>query len=348
MVQLESFSTEVRLLSEGQLLVMARPKHFRLRKLSPILINGLVCVGGRLQWSSWTEAAKHPAILPSRHAVTDLIIRHYHEMEGHVGVTQVLAALRKRFWILKGGASVRRVVNNCARCRRVSARPCTQVMAPLPTVRIEETGRAFSAVGVDYFGPLYVKRARAEEKRYGCLFTCLNVRAVHIEVAHTLSTDSFIQALSRFIARRGQPRIIYSDNGSNFRGAETELKYCLQNWSQSKINNYLVTRDIEWNFTPPEASHWGGVWERMIRSIKNILSVTIRGHRINDEGLSTFLCEAERILNDRPLVPLDDDSESLEVLTPSKFLLLRDNTVYTDGLVFSKHCVRVWRRIQWF
>ena len=144
-------------------------------------------------------------------------------------------------------------------------------MAPLPSVRVESTGFPFESVGIDLFGPMYVKRGRVEEKRYGCLFMCFNIRAVHIEITHALSTDSFLQALSRFMARRGEPKVIYCDNGSNFHGAQSEIKYCLRNWSQEKISNYLSAREIQWVFIPPEASHWGGVWERLIRSIKKCL-----------------------------------------------------------------------------
>lgn len=317
-----------------------------LHKLHPVLIDGLLCVGGRLHWSELTESVKHPIILPANHPITDMIIRHYHELEGHVGATQVLSVIRKYYWILRGRATVRRVLASCITCRRESARPCHQLMGSLPIERTLSTGFAFAHVGVDYFGPLYVKRGRVEEKRYGCLFTCLNIRAVHIEVAHSLTTDSFLQALIRFMARRGQPRVIVSDNGSNFKGADTEIKAHLKEISQAKINQYLLERDIEWRFGPPDASHWGGVWERMIRSVRRILRVISRSQRITDESLATFLAEAERILNSRPLVPLVEDHRDLEVLTPNKLLLLRDNQTMLDYGDFPKSCVRFWRRIQ--
>ena len=345
LVQSECFGQELALLRKNRN-TNSRRLCVNLRKLNPILIGDHLCVGGRLHWSDLSDNAKHPIILPPVHHVTTLLIRHYHELEGHVGCTQVLSMIRKKYWIIQGRAAVRRVIGKCLWCRRESVRPCVQQMAPLPAERSTYDGYAFAHTGVDYFGPFYVKRGRSEEKRYGCLFTCLNIRAVHIEVTHSLSTDAFLQALIRFIARRGQPKIIFSDNGSNFKGAYRELRNNLENLSQTRITHFLIEREIEWRFGPPEASHWGGVWERMIRSVRRILRTIAHGQRMTDEALVTFLAEVERIMNNRPLVPLTDDCKDLDVLTPSKLLLLRGNDTMMDGKNFPRSCLKVWRTTQ--
>ena len=119
-------------------------------------------------------------------------------------------------------------------------------------------------MGLDFFGAIMVKSTRSRVKRYGCVFTCLAVRAVHIEIAHELTTDSFIQAFTRFITRRGLPIEVYNDNGTNFKGAEAEIKSALEKWNPDCIDNYLRKRGIKWNFNPPHASRVGGVWEWMI------------------------------------------------------------------------------------
>ncbi|MBM6549319.1 reverse transcriptase domain-containing protein [Streptococcus dysgalactiae] len=180
LVQMDVFGREIELLEHDENARKLK-RYTTLRKLNPMMIDGLLCVGGRLQWSDLPDAAKHPIILLAKHVVTDLIIKHYHELEGHVGCTRVLAVIRKRFWILQGRAAVRRVLGRCLRCRKESAQPCYQQLAPLPEVRTNNPGYAFAYVGVDYFGPFLVKRGRAEEKRYGCICTCLSIRAVHIE-----------------------------------------------------------------------------------------------------------------------------------------------------------------------
>ncbi|XP_070566927.1 uncharacterized protein [Ptychodera flava] len=155
---------------------------------------------------------------------------------------------------------------------------------------------------------------------------------IHIEVSHSLSTDSFIQAIWRFISRRGPPVSIYSDNGTNFRGAEEEVKKALQKWNQDKITDSLHSRNIQWYFNPPAASHTGGVWERMIRSVKRILRSLMSNQLVDDETLLTLLSEVERILNDRPLVQQSDDPNDMEVLTPNSLLLLRRNPCTSSDL----------------
>ena len=146
--------------------------------------------------------------------------------------------------------------------QKLRSRLQEQVMADLREDRVVPNQPSFSHVGVDYFGPFMVKRGRKEVKRYGCIFTCLTTRAVHIKVSFTLDTDSFINALQRFVARGGQPKIIHSDNGTNFVGANKELRKTVQELKEDKINKTLAEKNIQWIFNPPAASHMGGVWER--------------------------------------------------------------------------------------
>ncbi|XP_070562373.1 uncharacterized protein [Ptychodera flava] len=315
-----------------------------LRKLSPICINSVLCVGGRLNYAPISKKARHPIILPHNHYVTSLIIKFYHEIEGHVGVNHVLASIRRRFWILRGPATVRRVIQRCMTCRIWNAKPETQVMSPLPHARVTPGKPPFSSVGVDFFGPLKVKWRRGTAKRYGCIFTCLAIRAVHIEVTHTLSTDSFIQAVWRFVSRRGPPNTVYSDNGTNFRGAEVEVKEALASWNQEKITDSLRKRDIQWYFNPPAASHAGGVWERMIRSVRKILRSLVGNRLIDDETLLTLMAEVEKIINDRPLTHQSNDPNDLEPLTPNSLLLLRPNPCTSPGDLVARYTANDRRR----
>ena len=117
-------------------------------------------------------------------------------------------------------------------------------MADLPPSRIVPWEPPFTYVGVDYFGPFCVKRGRSRVKRYGVIFTCLVIRAVHVEVAHSLNTDSFLNALRRFMARRGRPKEIRSDNGTNLTSAERELKHLIREWNQEKIHECLLQQEV--------------------------------------------------------------------------------------------------------
>ena len=203
-------------------------------------------------------------------------------------------------------------------------------MADLPRCRVQINKPPFYKVDVDYFGPFLVKQRRSRIKRYGCIFSCLTTRAVHIEVASDLSTGSFINALRRFIARRGQPDEIFSDNGTNFVGAERVLRESLQSLQQSKLNNFCPQLEIKWRFNPPYATHMGGAWERMIHSVRRILNALTQMQTLTEEGLVTLMTEVEGILNSRPLVQLLHDFEE-EPLTPNHLLLLRSNPNLSPG-----------------
>jgi len=336
MMQIECFNTSS--LASGR--SRAHQPH-DLRKLKPIYIDGVLCLGGRVQ------GCEPLPILPSTGRMTSLIIRHYHEVSGHAGPTHVLASVRREYWIIKGMATVRRVLRDCAKCRLLHAPPCEQAMAPLPRFRTESESYPFSHTGLDYFGPFLVKYNRITVKRFGCLFTCMHTRAIHIEVAHSMTTDSFLMAVNRFISRRGTPKALYSDNGSNFIGAEAELRSLCQSLDDENIHNAMLTRQIDWHFNPPLASHRGGVWERMIRTVRRIYSHLVKEQTVTDEVLLTYLAETERIVNDRPLVPVYDDPEQPAALCPNDWLILRPNTgLENDEIPLRERLTKQWRQAQ--
>lgn len=179
--------------------------------------------------------------------------------------------------------------------------------------------------GVDYFGLIMVKVGRRREKRYGVLFTCLVVRAVHIEVASSLTTDSCIMALRRFISRRGCPKEMYSDNGTNFKGTERELQECCAKLDHNKIRGEMTNHRIKWSFIPPASPHMGGCWERMVRSVKTALSATLNEVAPTDEVLLTLLAEVEHVTNSRPLIEVSQHPDEPEALTPNHFLIGRSS-----------------------
>lgn len=142
------------------------------------------------------------------------------------------------------------------------------------------------------------------------IFTCLTLRAVHIEVANSLDTESFINALWRFIARRGKPEEIRSDNGGNFVRGERELREALKEWNQSQIHDFLLQRNIKWTFNPPTGSHHRGEWERCIRTVRKVMKALMKELVLDDEGLNTLMCEVEAIVNGRPIT----NSQTIHVI----------------------------------
>ena len=134
-------------------------------------------------------------------------------------------------------------------------------MSDLPYERVTPGEPPFTFVRVDYFGPFFVKRGRCMEQRYRVFFTCLAVRAVHIEVAHSLDPSSFINALRRFIATHGSPCVIRSNNGTNLTSGEKELREAIGGWNKSKIGEFLLQKEVHWVFNLPAPSHMSGIWE---------------------------------------------------------------------------------------
>ena len=194
-------------------------------KFNPVIVNGLLCVVGRLSRAPIQEESKHPLILPKRRHVVDLIVRHYHLISGHSGKDHVLSLIREKLWIVNARVTVRSVINNCFDCQRRQSPVGVQKMADLPADRVNPGKPPFSFVGVDCFGPFLVKRGRSQFKRYGVLYTCLVIRAVHIEGAYSMDTDSFINSMRRFIARQGTRELMRSDNGTNFVGGDKEFRH---------------------------------------------------------------------------------------------------------------------------
>ena len=345
-LQMLSFRQEVAALTRGAMLASSS----RLLTLSPWLDDdGFLRVGGRLERAPVSEGARHPLILPRDSRVTALLIMATHEKLMHTGVDHVLNDLRQKYWIPRARETVRRTLNGCVSCRRRRARPCEPRMAELPVARFD-TRRGFSSVGIDFFGPLVTRteRSNSRHKRYCLLITCLTTRAVHLEVAQSLTTDSFLMALRRFIARRGRPNVIYSDNGTNLRAGERELRQLLGEWNQQAISDRLSQEDIIWRFNPPGAADMGGVWERMIGTVKRALRTVLGRLIVTDEVLQTVVAEAEAVVNSRPLTYVSTDADSLEALTPNHLLigaptLCLPPGVFRDSETSSR---RLWRQTQ--
>ena len=227
-------------------------------------------------------------------------------------------------------------------------------MAELPFDRLQEAP-PITCCGVDLFGPFIITNRRKELKRYGVMFTCLCSRAIHIEVAHSLETDSFILALRRFIGRRGNIRQMRSDNGSNFFGAVRELRKSFRGMNHTQISEYLQTCGtdwITWINNPPTASHMGGVWERQIRSARTILDSLVKTHgrSLDDESLHTLIIEVESIVNSRPLtIKTISDVNSCVPLSFSNILTIKSKVILPPPGSFSAadvYCRKRWRRIQ--
>ena len=349
MIQQKYLGHEIESLKTGK-----QPKSSALAKLQPYIdIKGVLRVGGRISNSDLEDKLKHPVILPKKGS--HRIIEWHHKNMQHSGRTSTVNELRANgLWLLSVNSQVRKVIFNCTRCRLLRGKLGEQQMANLPTNRML-TEAPFTYCGVDMFGPFYIKEGRKELKRYGAIFTCFSLRAIHIETTVNIDTDSFIQALRRFINRRGTVRSIRSDNGGNFVGCANEFSRELKNMDNGQISKFLLSKDcdwIVWENNPPVSSHTGGVWERMIKSIRGVFNSLLKDHpgRLNDESLRTLMTEAEAIVNSRPLTTENlQDPESLPI-TPNQLLTMKSKVALPPPGIFQKedmYCRKRWKSVQY-
>ena len=292
---------------------------------------------------------RHPVLLPYDHHVTEIIASEVHRKQaGHSGREHTLACLRRNYWIIKGRRLMYKITTHCVVCRRNNFTPKDQRQAELPEDRVTPGNPPFCYTGTDCFGPFIVKQGRKQFKRWGCLFTCLTTRAVHLEVLTSLDADAFINAIVRFSSRRGTPERMRSDNGTNMVAANKELKVAMQTWTHDKkVQHTMLEKQIDWRFNPPTASHMGGVWERQIRTVRKVLRAIVGSQVLDDERLHTLFCEVEDVVNQRPLTPVSEDIDDLEALTPNH--LLRPGTTRglpLGGLLLEEPYRKRWKHVQ--
>ncbi|XP_055617896.1 uncharacterized protein LOC129763133 [Toxorhynchites rutilus septentrionalis] len=324
LAQHDSFRAEIDSLMKN----MPIPKKSSMRKMSPFLDSERVLrVGGRLNMSDLPFQAKHPAILPAFHPLTRLLAQHFHIKTLHGGGRLLLTAMREEYWPLQGRRLARSTVRNCFRCTRLNPIPLEQQIGQLPAQRIMSS-RPFNVTGIDYAGPLYLKpthRRAAPAKAYICVFICFTTKAVHLELVGDLSTQAFIGCLRRFVARRGRPSHLHSDNGKNFVGAKNQLKelfYLLQNAEeQQRISSACADENITWHLIPPRAPNFGGLWEAAVKVAKKHLFRQLGSTRISFENMCTVLTQIESQMNSRPLLPMTEEPDDLAALTPAHFLI---------------------------
>lgn len=309
----------------------------QLRCLNPFFDDrNIMRVGGRLSNADIPFNQKYPILLPSCH-VTNLILKREHLRLYHAGPQTVLSNIRLRYWPLNGLRSIKRIIHKCINCFKFTAKGAEQIMADLPKSRVT-VARPFFRVGVDFGGPFLLKtsslRRAPKVKAYIAIFVCMVTKCIHIELVSGLSTECFLLTLKRFIARRGNPSIIYSDNATNFLGSSNYLKELYDFFRNNKnfkpIEDFLVSLEIQWKFIPPRSPHWGGIWEAAIKSAKHHILRTIGETVLNFEEFSTVLATIESILNSRPLTVLSNNPLDLNPLTPGHFLIGDSLSAYPE------------------
>ncbi|XP_035211824.1 uncharacterized protein LOC118185963 [Stegodyphus dumicola] len=276
-----------------------------IRALRPIVDrNGILRAKTNVLQRQDNENFRYPIILPSKHLLVERLIYEKHLELQHAGVSTLMTNLRENFWILKSRKKV-------------------EVEPGFPREDRVKEGATFEVVGVDLAGPLYL---RERSKAWIVLYTCAIYRAIHLELVTSLSTETFIQSLRRFIARRGRPYVIYSDNGTNFVGTNSVLKKV--NWNAICSDSYVqqgrfypINERLQSPVGPssPDAAWWGGWWERLVRMVKENLRRVLGRTSLNYEELYTILCDCEQVINSRPITYVSEDNQDPSPLTPMMF-----------------------------
>lgn len=275
-----------------------------------------------------TYEAKYPIILHPKSHFTTVLADHFQKCYLHAGPQLLHSLIRRQYWIPTARKVIRSRIHQCVTCHRLRVTNFKPFMSTLPASRFEQ-GRAFLNVGVDFAGPFLIKESTRRKantsKAYVCLFICMSTKAVHLELVSQLTTDAFIACLERFMARRGVPTRIFSDNATNFVGADRRLKELWNHFrkpsTQERITEYCNIKETEWNFIPPASPHFGGLWEAGVKSMKAHLVRVLHERCLTFEELYTIIANIEAILNSRPLCPLSTSVDDIDALTPGHFLI---------------------------
>lgn len=324
LAQKEDYSDEINRIKENKEI----NKHSNIKTLNPYLdMDGILRVGGRLRHANINEEQKYPIILGNKNKLVKMIVADAHTTTLHGGVQLMLSYLRTKYWIIRAKGLVKTCIHKCLVCAKLNAKTKVQKFGNLPEVRVTPA-RVFLHSGLDFCGPYLtlMNKGRGSKtiKTYVAIFICMATKAIHIELVGDLTSEAFIGAFRRFVARRGRCSHLWSDQGRNFVGANKEL---VNAWTEAKLQftgdiaQTLATDGTQWHFIPAYSPHHGGLWEAGVKSIKHHLKRIITTH-LTYEEMTTVLCQVEACLNSRPLCPIDDtDPENLNVLTPGHFLI---------------------------
>ncbi len=297
--QLEQYSDVLELISKGKTLPKSHPLH---RFLFTISAYGHITISTRIRVPTALSTPSQLTLLSPKSQQTKL--QTLHVTYSHAGTSAMMSILGSTYYVPGLRCQLKLISKSCPMCQRAYARPLQHQMGLLPPSRTTPAP-SFDKTGVDFADPFVIRQGHTRKpiyvKTYACLFVCLSTKTIHIELCSSLSTDDFLATLRRFIARRGCPSHIFSDNGTNFVGAREEIREIqAMTTTKNTINaiSYLTSQnDIRWHHIPPRAPHFGGLWEAGVKSMKTLIWKILTPHPLRFEELYTALVKVEAILN---------------------------------------------------
>lgn len=274
-------------------------------------IDGLWRSSRRMGHSDLPEEAKLPVFVSRKSLLAALLVQDAHTRMFHGGIPSTVSALRSGYCVPQPKQLARSVLAKCAACRRrKTAKPFHYPdMGELLAERTRRH-RVFDNVGVDLLGPSRMKDKGKEEKVWIALFSCMASRAIHLELIEDLSASTFIMALRKFVARRGRPTKIISDNATNFTLTAQSIDIWKEINEDEELQGYIAKESINWEFIPPRAPWRGGFYERSVALVKEAIRGAIGNKSLSRKEMETLVVEVEAVVNCRPLTT-DDDGNPL-------------------------------------
>lgn len=286
--------------------------------------NSLLRVRGRIENANVPEDERHPIIIPAHSQFSRLILKEAHFETMHGNVQAMLHYLRARYWVIGARRVAATLVKNCVRCVRYNEVTHEQLMNDLPKERLTQA-RPFHFCGVDYFGPITIKRyegrCKSYETGYAAVFICMTTRMVHIECVSDMTSERFLWALARMSAIYQMPVKMFSDNAKTFIGAANQLIDIHETWKSAAVGEFLSEKGTIWKFIAPRAPSHGGLWEAAVKSAKYHLKRILQGYSLTFERFQTLLSKISAVLNSRPLGILNDDPKGLNYITPAHAIM---------------------------
>lgn len=359
-----AFKSEFEKLQSGKII-----KKGVLTSFNPIIEQGLIKIGGRLQKSQLSSDSKHNIIIPKYETpekpidydkigqLAKILILYAHSQTLHGGAQQVQMYLQQRYRIINSKAAIKYILARCIVCRRYNTSSNNQLMGMLPKERVNQA-HAFSTISVDYFGPIMIRasflRSPKTCKTWGCVMICNVTKAIHLELVTELTADSFIAALKRFMGRRNLCRQITSDNGSNFVASNKLLaqelnlviKQLRDRGFQEDIINFCANQKIQFKFIPAYTPHCGGLHEAAVKSAKRQLMKVGGTKLFTYEELQTLFIQVESMLNSRPLVQTLSSDFHAEIISPGHFLTGRQLNCLPEADLTNHNVVKRWKLIE--
>lgn len=302
-------------------------KKSSLYSLNPFIDNkNIMRADGRIVHSDLTYNERYPIILPVKSRYFQLFLEYTHTLLMHAEQNLMIRAIRQEFYVSRLKSAIKKCIQKCKICTIYKQKMQSQIMAALPTDRCSYT-LPFTVTGVDFAGPFSTKTSELRNapylKSYVCVFVCFSSKAIHLELCSDLTTGSFRAAFTRFVGRRGLPQKLFSDNGTNFVGADRAISNEFREFIKSvphDISTKYLSHGFQWSFIPANAPHMGGLWEAGVKSFKSIFRKVAQTQKYTFEQFTTLLTRIEAVLNSRPLSPMTENPQELTALTPGHFL----------------------------